>query len=115
MTKLKRELSGLKKIDHPNVVKVFAHYYDESSHYLVQEFCEMGDLEAYLKTLPEQGEFTFRPLFAGIAKALAHCHKLGIAHRDLKPENIMVAMVEGQPVAKVIDFGLAKESKVDLY
>jgi serine/threonine protein kinase/tetratricopeptide (TPR) repeat protein len=47
-------------------------------------------------------------LFAQVCQAVQHAHQKGIIHRDLKPSNILVALYDDRPVAKVIDFGLAK-------
>ncbi len=47
-------------------------------------------------------------LFASICQAVQHAHQKGIIHRDLKPTNILVTIVDGKPVPKVIDFGVAK-------
>ena len=47
-------------------------------------------------------------LFIQICHAIQHAHQKGIIHRDIKPSNIMVAMHDGVPVPKVIDFGISK-------
>ncbi|HWY85547.1 MAG TPA: protein kinase, partial [Gemmataceae bacterium] len=47
-------------------------------------------------------------LFVPVCQAVQHAHQKGIIHRDLKPSNILVCLYDGQPVPKVIDFGLAK-------
>jgi serine/threonine protein kinase/tetratricopeptide (TPR) repeat protein len=47
-------------------------------------------------------------LFVPICQAVQHAHQKGIVHRDLKPANILVTMIDGKPVPKVIDFGVAK-------
>ncbi len=47
-------------------------------------------------------------LFVPICHAVQHAHQKGIVHRDLKPANILVSLVDGRPVPKVIDFGVAK-------
>ena len=39
---------------------------------------------------------------------MQHAHQKGIIHRDLKPSNVLVALYDGKPVPKVIDFGVAK-------
>ncbi|MBK8233056.1 MAG: protein kinase [Candidatus Eisenbacteria bacterium] len=47
-------------------------------------------------------------LFVQVCRAVQHAHSKGLIHRDLKPKNILVGTQDGQPVAKVIDFGIAK-------
>src|SRR4029434_3693247 len=47
-------------------------------------------------------------LFIPICQAIQHAHQKGIIHRDLKPSNVLVALYDGKPVPKVIDFGVAK-------
>jgi serine/threonine protein kinase len=47
-------------------------------------------------------------LFIPVCNAVEHAHRRAILHRDLKPANVMVKMVDGAPVPKVIDFGIAK-------
>src|SRR5215471_4576461 len=47
-------------------------------------------------------------LFVPVCKAVQHAHQKGIIHRDIKPSNVLVCLYDGQPVAKVIDFGVAK-------
>ncbi len=47
-------------------------------------------------------------LFIDVCQAVQHAHQKGIIHRDLKPSNVMVTVHDGRPVAKVIDFGVAK-------
>lgn len=53
-------------------------------------------------------------LFIQICRAVQHAHQKGIIHRDLKPSNILVALQDGQPVPKVIDFGVAKAIQTNL-
>ena len=47
-------------------------------------------------------------LFLPVCHAIQHAHQKGIIHRDIKPSNVLVAEYDGRPVAKVIDFGVAK-------
>jgi len=47
-------------------------------------------------------------LFIPVCQAIQHAHQKGIIHRDLKPSNVLVAVYDGKPVPKVIDFGVAK-------
>ena len=50
-------------------------------------------------------------IFLQVCAALQHAHQKGIIHRDLKPSNILVTVLDGKPVPKVIDFGIAKATR----
>src|SRR5262249_42191396 len=47
-------------------------------------------------------------LFIPVCQAVQHAHQKGVIHRDIKPSNVLVALYDGKPVPKVIDFGVAK-------
>ncbi len=53
-------------------------------------------------------------LFTDVCSAVQHAHQKGIIHRDLKPSNILVTEIDGKPVPKVIDFGIAKATEQKL-
>ena len=53
-------------------------------------------------------------LFVQICQAVQHAHQKGIIHRDIKPSNVLVMRHDDQPVAKVIDFGIAKATQAQL-
>jgi eukaryotic-like serine/threonine-protein kinase len=53
-------------------------------------------------------------LFIPVCQAIQHAHQKGIIHRDLKPSNVLVALYDGKPVPKVIDFGVAKAAGLTL-
>ena len=48
------------------------------------------------------------PLFVQVCQAVQHAHQKGVIHRDIKPSNVLVTTIDGKPVPKVIDFGVAK-------
>jgi serine/threonine protein kinase len=50
-------------------------------------------------------------LFTQVCQAIQHAHHKGVMHRDIKPSNVLVTMHDGLPVAKVIDFGIAKATQ----
>ena len=47
-------------------------------------------------------------LLVMVCRAVQHAHQKGIIHRDLKPTNVLVTVIDGRPIPKVIDFGVAK-------
>ncbi len=102
------ERQALALMDHPNIAKVFdAGTTDTGRPYFVMElvkgipitrFCDERRL-----TLRERLE-----LAIPVCQAVQHAHQKGIIHRDLKPSNVLIALYDGKPVPKVIDFGVAK-------
>ena len=64
----------------------------------ITEYCAQSRL-----TIPER-----LSLFVQVCQAIQHAHQKGIIHRDIKPSNVLVTMHDGLPLAKVIDFGIAK-------
>ncbi len=52
-------------------------------------------------------------LFQQVCHAVEHAHQKGIVHRDLKPGNLLVGLIDGRPVPRVIDFGVAKAIRAD--
>lgn len=102
------ERQALAVMDHPSVAKVFdAGVTTSGRPYFVMEhvpglpitsFCDESRLR-----LRQRLE-----LFITVCEAVNHAHQKGIIHRDLKPSNILVMLVDGRPLPKVIDFGIAK-------
>lgn len=102
------ERQALAILDHPNIAKVFdAGATDAGRPYFVMELCAGERIDTYCDrnnlSIPERLE-----LFAQVCRAVQHAHTKGIIHRDLKPGNVLVSAQDGQPLAKVIDFGIAK-------
>lgn len=108
------ERRALALMDHPSIAQVLdAGATPQGLPFFVMEFVDGLPLTAYA----EKHHLTIREriaLFIPVCQAIHHAHQKGIIHRDIKPSNVLVKTVEGHPVPKVIDFGLAKALHPDL-
>jgi serine/threonine protein kinase len=108
--RLLREAEAASRLNHPNVVNVFDVMYEGDTLFLVMELLEGETLRRYLNrnTRPEITSLVdlLLPAMHGVVSA----HERGVIHRDLKPDNIFLVRGHGKtsPVAKVVDFGVAK-------
>ncbi len=103
--RLLQEARSAGSLSHPNIVTIYSVDEAEGRDFIVMEHVE-GDT---LRSLSQEGGVDFPAwveIGAQVADALAAAHALGLVHRDIKPANILVTK---QGVAKVLDFGLAKE------
>ena len=108
VARFEAERQALALMDHPNIAKVLdAGTTGAGRPYFVMELVKGIPITEYCDehrlTLRERLE-----LFVPVCQAVQHAHQKGIIHRDLKPSNVLVALYDGQPVPKVIDFGVAK-------
>jgi len=103
------EIEILKKMDHPNIVKIFEFYNSTKNYYLITEFCKEGELfDKIVKEGPFDEDFASYIMYQ-IFSAVNYCHNMSILHRDLKPENILIERKEKNGLKiKIIDFGTAK-------
>eukprot|EP01038_Epipyxis_sp_PR26KG_P012073 gene12073-16156_t len=100
-----REIKSLKKLNHPNIVKLKEVIRENDELFFVFEFME-GNLYELMKQRDRQfPEAQIRNIMYQIFQGIAFMHKHGFFHRDIKPENMLV---KGD-VIKVADFGLARE------
>ncbi len=107
-----REAQSAAKVSHPNIVDILDMGVDEPTDtlFIVQEFLDGRDLDHVLR---ERGVLVAADavvLLAPVLAALSSAHTAGVVHRDLKPANIFVAKTAQGSVAKVIDFGIAKDA-----
>ena len=107
------EINILKKLSHPNIVKIFEFYITKAHYYLVTEFCKDGELFSYIKN--KFSERQLAVLFYQVFSGLWYLHDNKILHRDIKLENIMISGKEKDQQTneelfwiKIIDFGTAK-------
>jgi Tfp pilus assembly protein PilF len=99
-----REAQACSRINHPNIVTVYAAGRDGDVPYLAMELLRGENMRAVIERGPVPWERA-TGWIAGILDALARLHAEGIVHRDLKPENIIIT--EGG-TAKLMDFGIAR-------
>ena len=106
--RFKAERQSLAVMDHPSIAKVFdAGATQEEQPYFVMEYVAGVPITDYC----DQKKLKIRDrleLFIKVCEGVQHAHQKAIIHRDLKPANILVVEVDGRPVPRIIDFGLAK-------
>ena len=108
------ERQALALMDHPNIARVVDGGATESGRpYFVMELVSGVPIISYCQRHPISLRQQLQ-LFTTVCHAVQHAHQKGVIHRDLKPSNILVAENEGQPIAKIIDFGVAKALSVKL-
>src|ERR1035437_2521043 len=108
IARFESERQALALMDHPNIAKVLdAGATDTGRPYFVMELVHGVKITEYC----DQNNLSTEQrldLFLQACHAVQHAHQKGIIHRDIKPSNILVTVQDGKPVAKVIDFGIAK-------
>jgi serine/threonine protein kinase/tetratricopeptide (TPR) repeat protein len=122
IARFEAERQALALMDHPNIAKVLDAGTTDSPlapvvggegmgvrgrPYFVMELVKGVSITKYC----DEHHLTPRErleLFVPVCQAVQHAHQKGIIHRDLKPSNVLVALYDGKPVPKVIDFGVAK-------
>ncbi|XP_077593924.1 SNF related kinase b [Stigmatopora nigra] len=103
---LLQEVRCMRRVQHPNVVRLYEVIDTPTTLYLVMELAEGGDLYDYiLRHETGVAEGTAKRHFAQIVRAVAYCHELHVVHRDLKPENVVFFPQQG--AVKLTDFGFS--------
>jgi serine/threonine protein kinase/WD40 repeat protein len=115
ITRFEAERQALALMDHPNIARVLDGGTTKGESggvspwrpYFVMDLVKGVPITRYC----DEHHLTPRQrleLFVPVCQAVQHAHQKGIIHRDLKPSNVLVALYDGKPVPKVIDFGVAK-------
>lgn len=104
-----REIEIQTRLKHPNILRMFTWFHDESRIYLVLEVASQGELYRHLTESPggrftesRAAKYTYQ-----VADALRYCHLNNVIHRDLKPENILLTADDN---IKLADFGWSAHS-----
>ncbi len=108
VARFESERQALALMNHPGIAKVFdAGSTPEGRPYFVMEFVSGIPITRYC----DKHKLTTRQrleLFVRVCEGVQHAHQKAILHRDLKPSNILVGEIDGLPVPRIIDFGVAK-------
>ena len=110
---IKNEIDILRKLDHPNIVKIIEFYSASKAYYIITDYCSCGELYNQIKF--QYNEYQLSVLFYQVFSGLYYLHSKNIVHRDLKLENILISEMELDKKTnkkyfwiKIIDFGTAK-------
>lgn len=104
VNQIKREISIMKIVRHPYIVRLFEVLASKTKIYIILEFVPGGELFDKIVHKGKLSERESRKYFQQLIDAVSHCHSKGVYHRDLKPENLLLD-VRGN--LKVSDFGLS--------
>ena len=108
IARFEAERQALAMMDHPTIAKVFdAGETADGRPYLVMEYIQGEPIHRYCDTNRLSTEERLE-LFVQVCAGIQHAHQKAIIHRDIKPSNVLVAIQDGKPVPKIIDFGVAK-------
>ena len=111
LIRIQREIEILRRLKHPNVIKIHRIEEDEKKFYIIMEYCEHGELfnrivEKRCLTEDEAALFYYQ-----LINGLEYIHKNNIVHRDLKPENLLLSKKD---LLKIIDFGLSNYTSYNI-
>ncbi|KAL1326238.1 CBL-interacting serine/threonine-protein kinase 23 isoform X4 [Arachis ipaensis] len=104
INQIKREISTMKLIRHPNVIRMYEVMASKTKIYIVLEFVTGGELFDKIASSGRLKEEEARRYFQQLICAVDYCHSRGVCHRDLKPENLLL---DATGMLKVSDFGLS--------
>jgi serine/threonine protein kinase len=108
VSRFEAERQALALMDHPGIARVLDAGATESGRpFFVMELVDGVPINEYCDR-ERLALGTRLELFVAVCRSIEHAHQRGVIHRDIKPSNVLVALVDGQPMPKVIDFGVAK-------
>lgn len=99
---LRREVEIQSHLRHPNILRLYGYFYDQSRVYLILEYAAKGELYKELQKCKYFNERRAATYIASLARALVYLHSKHVIHRDIKPENLLMGL---QGEVKIADFG----------
>lgn len=114
LARFEAEKEAIARMEHPNIAKVLdAGMTENGRSFFVMELVEGESITKHCQSKKLGIQERLR-LFSEVCGAINHAHQKGVIHRDIKPSNVIVTMIGSKPVAKVIDFGIAKAIEGEL-
>lgn len=107
MDQIKREISVMQLVRHPNIVQLYEVMATKTKIYFVMEYVKGGELFNQIAKGRLEEDIA-RKHFQQLIRAVKFCHNRGVYHRDLKPENLLL---DENGNLKVSDFGLSALSE----
>ncbi|CAH3112916.1 unnamed protein product [Pocillopora meandrina] len=110
---IENEIAILKKVNHPNIIKLWEIFDNKTHLHLVMDLVQGGEL---FDRIVEKGSYTEQDasdLIKQILEAVDYLHGQGIVHRDLKPENLLYYSPDDDSKIMISDFGLSKTEEDD--
>ena len=108
LDRISHEINFLKKLHHPNIIKIYDIIENTNNYYIIMELCSNGELFSYIVKNKRLNEKTAKQFYAQILCGLEAIHEKFIVHRDIKPENLLL---KEDNILAIIDFGLSNEYK----
>ncbi|XP_012850383.1 PREDICTED: serine/threonine-protein kinase apg-1-like isoform X1 [Erythranthe guttata] len=106
---LKSEIFILKRINHPNIIRLHDMIEESGKIYIVLEYCKGGDLSMYIQQRHGKvSEATAKHFMQQLAEGLKVLRENNLIHRDLKPQNLLLCTNDDNSVLKIADFGFAR-------
>jgi serine/threonine-protein kinase len=104
VTRFAREGDVLRRLNHPNIVKIHGAYEETDRHYIIMDYVGGGSLRDLIRTQSPLAIPHVIDMAIELSDALARVHRLDIIHRDIKPANVLLD-IDGTP--RLTDFGVA--------
>jgi serine/threonine protein kinase len=99
---LRREIEIQSHLRHPNILRLYGYFYDQTRVYIILEYAPNGELFKLLRQNDHFDERTSAQYIVKLCDAISYCHSKHVIHRDIKPENILIG-ASGE--LKIADFG----------
>ena len=108
--RMKKEISILRILNHPNIVKFYGYIETNNQLLIKMEYIKYGSLKKWIKRKEKISEEEASTIIGKILSAIEYLHTKQICHRDIKPENIMLSKENDLSSIKIIDFGLSQQN-----